>query len=284
MKRFRRIVKLVGFFNAFKVIAGAFLLNTYNRFFRNSVNEFNTLSDIDRNYKYQFAENDSLVQVATGPYEIFCRRYSSDLSVFDQIFLRDDLKYLVDILKKGKFGKINTVIDAGANIGLFTLRLNMEFPGSSFVVIEPDKNNFLILKKNLVQNKINSQFENTGIWTESCRLYFDRSFRDKKEWSVSLTEEPISNDFVEALSLNDIITRHSLTRVDLLKIDIEGGERFIFNADKKGLEFLEITKVLVIEIHDEFKIRQFIIDLLSEKGFTTNNSGEYLLAFNTQLN
>jgi FkbM family methyltransferase len=284
MKKFRRIIKLVGFFNAFKVVAGAFLINTYNRFFRNSVKEFNTLSDIDRNYKFQFTENNSLVEVTAGPYQVFCRRFSSDLAVFDQIFLRDDLKYLVDILKRENYGKVNTIVDAGANIGLFTLRLNMEFPGSSFIVIEPDKNNFLILKKNLEQNKINSRFENTGIWSESRKLYFDRSFRDKKEWSVSLSEEAISQDFVEALSLNDIIIRHSLARIDILKIDIEGGERFIFNATKKGLEFLEITRVLVIEIHDEFKIREPIISLLTEKGFTTNNSGEYLLAFNTKLN
>ena len=66
--------------------------------------------------------------------------------------------------------------------------------------------------------------------------------------------------------------------IDLLKIDIEGAERFIL-TDKKTSDFLEKVKILALEIHDEFNIRSAIYDVLRQHQFTITNHGETTIAF-----
>jgi UDP-N-acetylglucosamine transferase subunit ALG13 len=68
-----------------------------------------------------------------------------------------------------------------------------------------------------------------------------------------------------------------VTAIDLLKIDIEGGERYIFNEAREGLEFLAITRVIAIEIHDEYQIEDRIQAILRDAGFVISHSGEYLV-------
>ena len=66
---------------------------------------------------------------------IFLRRGTSDVAIFDQVFLDGD--YDIDF----KFHP-RTIIDAGANIGLFSIMMKNRFPGSKVICIEPDKENF----------------------------------------------------------------------------------------------------------------------------------------------
>ena len=69
---------------------------------------------------------------------------------------------------------------------------------------------------------------------------------------------------------------------DILKIDIEGAERFIFD-DRASQDFLDKTRVLVIEIHDEFNIRSSIYKELRKRGFSIVEQGELTLGVNTKL-
>jgi hypothetical protein len=84
-------------------------------------------------------------------------------------------------------------------------------------------------------------------------------------------------EYVDAVSLNDIVARHGVTTIDLLKMDIEGGERYIFNEAREGLEFLAITSVIAIEIHNEYQIEARVKAILHEAGFSISHSGEYLV-------
>jgi hypothetical protein len=117
------------------------------------------------------------------------------------------------------------------------------------------------------------------VWHKAARLYFDRSFRDGQDWSITLTDVPTGDlsAYVDAISLNDIVAQHGVTAIDLLKIDIEGGERYIFNESREGLEFLAITRVIAIEIHDEYQIEDRIKAILHDAGFVISHSGEYLI-------
>lgn len=210
--------------------------------------------------------------------QLFCRKFSSDLHVLWQLYLRHELDPLIDLVNARQV-PIRTVFDIGSNIGLAAIRLSHAFPQARIFAVEPASDNFHILEKNIAANAVPAVLLRTGVWHKAARLYFDRSFRDGQDWSIALTDVPTGdvNDYVDALSLNDIAAQHDVLTIDLLKMDIEGGEQYIFNEAREGLEFLAITRVVAIEVHEEFRIEDRIKAILREAGFSISQSGEYLV-------
>ncbi len=60
---------------------------------------------------------------------------------------------------------------------------------------------------------------------------------------------------------------HSLKTIDILKIDIEGAETELFLEYPIIDQILINTKVVIIEIHDEFNIREKIYAVLKKNRF-----------------
>ncbi|OUJ73151.1 FkbM family methyltransferase [Hymenobacter crusticola] len=274
VKRVNNLFAVWSLTDAFRLVIGSRLSSFRNDRFRKLVNDRDNIEEL-RNSNYNVVKNNNYFTVEDGLNKIFCRRFSSDLDVVKQIFVQDEFKDLFKIINQNNIC-VNSIIDAGGNIGLSTIKFSNVFPKSKIITIEPDADNFKVLQKNVKANNVSAILIKKGIWNKSCKLYFDRSFRDGKEWSISLTEEANSSDFVEAVSINDIVKDYSLEEIDLLKIDIEGGERFIFNETGFGLEFLKITKIVAIEIHDEYDIENKILDIL-KKDFSISRSGEYVI-------
>jgi len=210
--------------------------------------------------------------------KLFCRKFSSDLHVLWQMYIRHELTPLIDLVNARQL-PINTIFDIGSNIGLAAIRLSHAFPQARIYAVEPAPDNFRLLKLNIAANAVPAELLLMGVWHKAARLYFDRSFRDGKDWAIALTDVPTGSpaDYVDAVSLNDIVMQHGVTTIDLLKIDIEGGERYIFNEAREGLEFLAITRVIAIEIHEEYRVEDRIVAVLREAGFSISHSGEYLV-------
>jgi hypothetical protein len=84
----------------------------------------------------------STISVPGIKYEIILRKNTSDKNAFKQIFLLNEYD-LFD------FKSPKTVIDAGGNIGLFSILVKKKYPDSKIICIEPDEENYSILSKNL---------------------------------------------------------------------------------------------------------------------------------------
>ena len=211
-------------------------------------------------------------------FTLFCRKFSSDLAVLWQMYFRHELTPLIDLINAKQL-PINTIFDIGSNIGLAAIRLSRAFPAACIYAVEPAPDNYRLLEQNIAANAVPAVLLPTGVWHKAARLYFDRSFRDGKEWAIAMTDVPTGDPtaYVDAFSLNDLVARYGILAIDLLKIDIEGGERYIFNEAREGLEFLAITVVIAIEIHDEYLIADRILAILREAGFSISHSGEYLI-------
>ena len=69
---------------------------------------------------------------------------------------------------------------------------------------------------------------------------------------------------MRTISMNDLIKKHHIDRIDILKVDIEGGEIEIFS---ENLSWLTIVRILVIEIHDKYIDGDFVRKKLHENGF-----------------
>jgi len=146
----------------------------------------------------------------------------SDFSAFYQVFVEKSYPNLISKINKG-----DTVIDAGANIGIFSIMASI-LTGKSgkIIAIEPDPDNLKILKRNLELNNLDNI------------IVVDKALYSKSGERMNLYQNGVmSNIFragnnesntcitVETITLDDVVSGLSL-QPKLLKMDIEGAEKF----------------------------------------------------------
>lgn len=110
-----------------------------------------------------------------------------------------------------------TIVDAGANIGLFSLFLRK---ARLIVAVEPNPDVCNVLRMNFEENEVRGKVVQKAISerTGTVRMTF------QPDASVLSTISESGEAEVEATSIDDLIRAEQLSRVDLLKLDLEGHE------------------------------------------------------------
>jgi len=139
----------------------------------------------------------------------------------------------------------SVIVDAGANVGYSVLRFFLEYPQSRIIAIEPDSANLAQLSKNC-EGLSNLAVEPHALWTHQARL----RITNPEEGSNAFQVGEDSKGSITSLSISNILERHSLEAIDLLKIDIEGSEVEIFSDCK---EWLPKVRALLVETHDRLR-------------------------------
>lgn len=173
--------------------------------------------------------------------KLFLRNKFYDTAIFSQIFIYEELNFALPATPK-------IIIDCGANIGLATLYFKSKYPQAQIICIEPETSNFNLLQKN-TGSYSNIQLMKKGIWSKSCDLYLVDNGEGHASFRVSETD-PGKNviGHIEAVGVNEIIQNFNLSKVDLLKMDIEGSEYTCFNTE--NLAWVEKAECIAIEIHE----------------------------------
>lgn len=231
--------------------------------------------------KGQISSDGSYYYVFLNSSRFLLRKESSDIAVFNQVILIEEYVTVVDIIRLNNI-TVRTVIDAGANIGLTSLFFCNYFFDATILCIEPDYDNFRMLQKNIQSSGNKNMIEiHGGISPIDGILSLDERFREGRDWSKAFTLKTESDTGgIPGFSIKTLMNQHNIFAIDLLKIDIEGGERFLFGNDPVVYDFLGFVKVIAIEIHDEFNCRQLIYDILIENGFLIFNTGELTIGIN----
>lgn len=88
---------------------------------------------------------------------------------------------------------------------------------------------------------------------------------------------------VRAYTIKEIMDLMSITDIDILKIDIEGAEKEIFETGYE--EWIPATKIIIVETHDRYKkgTSKAIFKSISKYDFSLEISGENLVLFNNNL-
>lgn len=224
-------------------------------------------------FKIKFKKTNQIVIIRKNP--------SSDLNVFNQVFRDNGYAKVIELFKANfTIFKLN-IVDAGANVGYTSLLFNNHFSDVSIIAIEPSENNFNILKENIAINNIKAKLIHGGVWSKNAYLNLVRDFRDFSDWAIRVEESEVVTD-LKAYSISEIIKDANWKTIDILKMDIEGSEKKVF---EKGADtsFLKITKCIAVEIHDEFDCRDAIYKVLNEYGFTLTNAGETTIGINSNF-
>jgi FkbM family methyltransferase len=180
-------------------------------------------------------------------FPISLRVPSSDIPTYEQVFINEDYDFLVETPPK-------VIVDAGANIGLASVYFANKYPGAKIIAIEPEKANFELLKRN-VEPYRNIIPIHSALWNRSETIQLvdpglgSWGFMTEKANTSESTLGKFSHT-VKAMTLDKIIADHQLNKIDILKIDIEGAEKEVFEDASSWIEKVE---ALIIELHEDMK-------------------------------
>lgn len=183
-------------------------------------------------------KKDNLFSLEINHHKFFLRGGTVDFAVMDSI------------LRKGEYNvdpgfNPEIIVDAGANIGASTLYFRLRYPHAHIYAIEPERSNFELLQKNLRHYK-GITLENCAIWPENKELFISNPGAEK--YAFQMTEARESADIIPGVTMDYIMDRWQLPHIDLLKMDVEGAEKLIF--DLPEIPWLGKVRVLIIELHE----------------------------------
>jgi FkbM family methyltransferase len=167
------------------------------------------------------------------------------------------------------------------------LYFGRSFPGAQVVALEPDEGNFAVCCKNVTHNRLNNvTVIKEALWKEDVPLVLDRGFRDGREWAFQVSpircDEALTCRPVDGVSLSTLFQRYDIGVVDLLKMDIEGAEKYLFEPRSDVAFWLPRVRVIAVEVHDNDG-HELIVSLLQFHGFFAFQSGELTIGVNQRL-
>jgi FkbM family methyltransferase len=169
---------------------------------------------------------------------LLLRKKTSDYGTFKQVFVDGEYNIPYNFTPE-------TIIDAGANIGLYSILAKNKFANASIICLEPDKENFETLQTNLSHyNRIH--FENAGLWNKDIALKAYDKFEAGK-WGI-VVEESLTEGNVNGVTVNTLMQKYNWQQIDVFKIDIETSEKVVFSTNYES--WLPKVKMLIIEFHD----------------------------------
>jgi len=159
------------------------------------------------------------------------------------------------------------IIDLGANIGLTTIFFKMLYPAAEITAIEASPGTFSYLEKNtgdldgieLINKAASDKIGNVEFFSVRNEL------GDGQNSVFRMDNYHNASEQVPTFLLSEIITEN----LDLLKIDIEGGELAVFR-DLKAHNSLKYVDKIIMEYHHRqcgVEGLNFILETLEESGF-----------------
>lgn len=141
----------------------------------------------------------------------------------------------------------DTFLDIGANLGHYSL-LASGLTGAKSIAIEPIPSTFKKLQKQININNLNNSIEanNIGLSKTKANLYFSNDSEDMNH----IVDEHYRNAIEVPVDTLDNITKKTLVR--LIKIDVEGYEKVVFEGGPNTLRNKEL-KAMIVELNDSGK-------------------------------
>ncbi len=184
---------------------------------------------------------------------------------------RVDFGFIRDIFEQQSYtafpemeiGEADTVVDAGANVGAFTLFAAVHAAQGRVIALEPNGSLVRELVRNIGLNSLTnvevvqaalSATDGTAVlWHAQTGSGNDSLIRGNSQEGEKVT----------TLSFPRLMELYQLDRVDFLKVDIEGAEWEIFSE----APWLGRVKRIALEVHGEHGDAQFLRSRLRSAGF-----------------
>jgi len=171
---------------------------------------------------------------------------SSDMYTYAAIILNQDYKFNI-----GKYPSV--IVDGGANIGLASIYFANQYPEAKIIAIEPEVGNFQLLKQNIspYPNIVPLQ---AALWFKDGKVNLEVGNGSEDGFMTGEIQSETNNTQklheVDAITIDSLISLYGLEKIDILKIDIEGAEKEVFNNSQTWIEKVDS---IIVELHERMK-------------------------------
>lgn len=176
-------------------------------------------------------------------------------------FNRGDLQSLREVFLEEVYAcelpfEVRTVLDLGANIGLASIWLARRSQGSptqsnsvkpmQILAVEPVLANARVARTNFELNQVCGEVVGAAVGQQTGHAWFEQ--RTESNLGRLLDHEVPGALPVPVVGIRDLLSRFPEGRVDLVKMDIEGGEEDLLGHETN---WLAAVKALMVEWHDD---------------------------------
>lgn len=209
------------------------------------------------------------------------RRVSLDGLRVSYRFNRGDLQSLREVLVEQVYAcelpfTPQTVLDLGANIGLFSLWMSKQFGLSQssskrvpwLLAVEPVAANAAVAEANLRDNGISGEVVRAAVGQQQGEAWFEARAESNLGCLAKVSGTGLR---VPVIGIRDLLERFPGGEVDLVKMDIEGAEAELLGRDT---DWLSKVKALLVEWHDDRTDSRPLIANVEAAGFAHHRINE----------
>ena len=157
------------------------------------------------------------------------------------VYEQDHIRFIVNNLPPN-----GCFIDAGANIGAICIPVAKQRPDVQVIAIEASAKVFSYLQQNVQMNRcdnitlINKALSNTS--DHLTEFYSPGELYGKGSMSAVFTK---TSEMVETVRVDDLSEEYQTDHIDLVKIDVEGYERIVFEGMEKLFSAGRVSTILM---------------------------------------
>lgn len=186
-----------------------------------------------------------------------------DMSAIREVLADQEYKFLKPFLYNID---IPVILDAGANIGMFSIWALGENPKAQILSLEASPDTYKIIEKNATlasERNLSWNCQNGAAWKNNDLLSFSA---EGDSMGHKVLED--GTEKVRGTTLQELITTHlkntGSSRIHLLKTDIEGAEEFFLENSTENKKALSHIDRLVIELHPDYCNTESVEQLIRE--------------------
>ena len=141
------------------------------------------------------------------------------------------------------------IVDAGANIGLAAIFYANRYPSARIIAIEPERSNYEALAKNAAPYP-NIFPIRAALWKENKEINILNPGMAHTTFQIESQREQLGSaswGAAPGITLDKLMADVGIDYVDLLKVDIEGAEKDVF---QNSGAWISRVGVIAIELHD----------------------------------
>ena len=197
------------------------------------------------------------VDVSTLGRDIHLRSHTTDISVLAELVLNRGYDCLLPFMERPPL----RIIDLGANIGLASRWFLARWPEARITAVEPEAGNVALLRRNLPARRPGVDVIQACIGGTARRAALRRG---NGAWACEMIE---ADDADATDDLVDVITMSTLLgddeEFDLLKCDIEGSERELFETCRAWVGRIRMA---IVECHGCYGSEDLLADVRANGG------------------
>jgi len=162
--------------------------------------------------------------------------------MYNEIVIEDT--YGLRKLKKTHSNSINTIVDIGGNLGVFSAFAREIFPHARIISLEAVYDTYLSLSANLQSFNVETYNMAFG---DGSELFFNKC-EDHSGANQFKKEKTISNISIISKTLPQIFDDLQINGPYIIKMDIEGGEMFLYE-NSSSYNILRNAEYFTMEYH-----------------------------------